>query len=170
VAKDARKLVVIGKTVGTFGIKGELKISPYTESPDVFYQCDELFLNGISFTVTRIRPHKRALLVALEGIDAPEPAREQVGKLVAIPRESLPPCEEDEYYWTDLIGMNVTTTAGVDLGTVDTIIRTGAHDVLVIWGDRGEVLIPMIDHMVPTVSTERNTIEVDPPEGLVPDA
>jgi 16S rRNA processing protein RimM len=167
---ETSKLVVIGKIVKPFGIKGELKISPFTESLDAFHRSAEICVDGEPFTVTRIRHHKRSVLIMLDGINTPEQAKEHVGKLIAVNRESLPPCEDDEYYWVDLIGMDVVTTSGINLGKVFNVFRTGAHDVLEVRGDRGEILIPMIDEVVPVVSTEQNLIEVDPLEGLVPDA
>ncbi|MBI5572594.1 MAG: 16S rRNA processing protein RimM [Desulfomonile tiedjei] len=165
-----KKLVVIGKAVKPFGVKGELKIHAYTESLDVFGRSAVLFFDNAPFEVVKTRVHGGAILASLEGVDNPESARELVGKLVQTEEDNLPPKEEDEYYWIELIGMKVSTTDGRDLGEITRITPTGAHDVLHVEGSFGEVLLPYIDEVVMSVDTEKNEMLVDPLEGLVPDA
>ena len=165
-----KRLVVIGKAVKPFGVKGEIKIHAYTESLDVFGKSAVLFFDNAPFAVVKTRVHGGAVLASLEGVDTPESARELVGKLVQTEEDNLPPREEGEYYWVDLIGMKVSTTEGRNLGEITRITPTGAHDVLHVEGPFGEVLLPYIDEVVMSVDTENNEMLVDPLEGLVPDA
>lgn len=162
-------LVVIGEAVKPFGIRGEIKIRPFTESFDAFGRSSVLVFGDTPYEVQSVRFHKGAALVCLEGVNTPEKARELVGRLVKTAAENLPPKEEDEYYWFELIGMTVRTRQGRTLGTVTRIIETGANDVLEVEGPLGEVLIPVIDDVVLDVDIGKKEIIVDPLEGLIPD-
>ncbi len=92
------------------------------------------------------------------------------GCLVKTDPVNLPPKDEDEYFWFELIGIEVFTVDGRDLGRVAEVIPTGANDVLTVEGPYGEVLLPMIDDVVKEIDIERRRMIVDPLEGLVPDA
>ena len=161
---------MIGRIGRPFGIRGEVRISPFTETIEAFERSCVLILEETPYNVLRIRGQKSAMIVALEGIDTPEQARELTGCLVKTYEENLPPKEEDEYYWFELIGMKVSTVDGRDLGRISTIIATGANDVLHVDGDYGEVLLPMIEDVVIEVDTDVKEMIVDPLEGLIPDA
>ncbi len=163
------KLIAIGRAVKPFGIKGEVKISPFTESFEAFKNSAVLVFGESPLKVSRIRIHKGAVLAFLEGVDTPEQAKQLSGRLVKTEERNLPPKEEDEYYWFELIGMRVSTVDGKDLGEITQITPTGANDVLHVAGPRGEILLPMIDQVVVNVDTEGNFMVVDPLEGLIPD-
>ncbi len=163
------RLIVIGKAVKVFGIKGEIKVRPYTESLTSFENSVRLVFDETAYEVAGFRVHKGAILVRLQGIDTPEKAQELVGKLVKTDEENLPAKEEDEYYWFELLGMRVVTKDGRELGKISQITPTGANDVLHVEGEFGEILLPMIDDVVLEVDTETETMTVDPLEGLIPD-
>jgi 16S rRNA processing protein RimM len=163
------RLIVIGKAVKVFGIKGEIKVRPYTESLTSFENSVRLVFDETAYEVARFRVHKGAILVTLQGIDTPEKARELVGKLVKTHEENLPAKEEGEYFWFELLGMRVVTEDGRELGKISQITPTGANDVLHVEGELGEILLPMIDDVVLEVDTETGTMIVDPLEGLIPD-
>ncbi|MCA1960902.1 MAG: ribosome maturation factor RimM [Desulfomonile sp.] len=166
---SADTLVVIGEAVKAFGIRGELKIKPFTESFEAFDKSSVLVVGDTPYRLLSVRFHKGAALALLEGVDTPEKARELVGSLVKTASENLPDKEENEYYWFELIGMTVVTNDGRSLGKVTRIIETGANDVLEVEGPFGDVLIPMIDDVVLDVDTEKKKMIVDPLEGLIPD-
>jgi 16S rRNA processing protein RimM len=166
---SSNRLIVIGQTVNVFGIKGEIKIIPFTESFEIFERSPALIFGESPYKVSRIRIHKGAVLASLEGIDTREKAAELVGRLVKTEDKYLSPKEEDEYYWYELIGMKVTTVTGRDLGEVTQITPTGANDVLHVSNAAGEILLPMTDEVVVHIDTETNTMIVDPLEGLIPD-
>lgn len=168
-AYGASSPVVIGKVGKPFGIKGEIRVIAYTESTEAFFRSEVLVIDNESYRTRSVRPHKGGLLVSLEGIDTPEQAKEFTGNLIKTDPGNLPPKEEDEYYWYELIGMAVHTHEGRFLGTVKTLIRTGANDVLEVHGELGEILLPMIDDVIREIDLERGLVIVDPLEGLVPD-
>lgn len=163
------RLVVIGQALKPFGIRGQVKIRPFTESFEPFVRSAELVFDDTSYRVLDIRFHKGTALAALEGIDSPEKARELCGSLVRTDKANLPPVEEDEYYWNEILGMEVATVDGKALGRVTHIIRTGANDVLQVEGAYGEVLLPMIDEVIVEVDLQERKIVADPLDGLIPD-
>lgn len=145
-------------------------MSSYCESTDPFVESRELVFGDTARRVTGVRFHKGAVLVSIEGIETPEAAQLLVGQLVKTDEARLPPKDEGEFYWHELVGMRVITVDGNDLGEITAIIPTGANDVLSVIGPRGEVLLPMIEDVVIEIDTERNVMRVDPLEGLIPDA
>lgn len=164
------RLVVIGQTLKAFGIKGQIKVRPFTESMEVFERSSALFFDDSSYKVLRVHNHAGFLLLTLEGINTPESARRLTGTMVSTYAQNLAPKQEDEYYWFELIGMNVATVKGINLGKITHITPTGANDVLHVQGIYGEVLLPLIDDVVREVNVEEGKMTVDPLEGLIPDA
>ncbi|HMK36599.1 MAG TPA: ribosome maturation factor RimM [Desulfomonilaceae bacterium] len=165
----SNKLVVIGRAAKPFGIKGEVSIAPFTTSFEPFRNSRFLVFDEASKKVRGIRIHRGRVLVSVEGIDSPEEAKTLIGRLVKTDERNLPPKEEDEYYWFELIGMEVSTVDGRDLGTISAITPTGANEVLHVEGKFGEILLPFSEDVVVEVDTERNRMKVDPLEGLIPD-
>jgi 16S rRNA processing protein RimM len=97
----------------------------------------------------------------LEGITDRTAAEKCKGLLIAIPRSSLPKAGDDEYYWSDLIGLNVVNLQGESLGKVDNLLDMGANDVMCVRNDKGEILIPFLAHVVQQVSLDEKLIRVD---------
>jgi 16S rRNA processing protein RimM len=83
------------------------------------------------------------------------------GLKVAVPKVELPPAEDGEYYWSDLIGMDVINAEGLCLGKVVDLMDTGANDVLVISGEHGQILIPFVAAYVGDVDTQSKQIKVE---------
>jgi 16S rRNA processing protein RimM len=111
-------------------------------------------------------PHKGVVLVTIDGITSIEGAQPWVGCEVCAEKASLRPPEEGAYYWFDIIGMKVFTSAGRLLGRVEEIFPTGSNDVYVVRDGRKEILIPAIDSVVIHIDSRDKTITVDLPEGL----
>lgn len=167
-----KELIPVGSITGVHGIKGEVKVTLDGELDD--FEWTAVFLTGKKGlcekrAVLRVRPHKGCLIVALEGCTTRNDAEALVGLDVELPKDDLPELDEDEFYYTDLIGMDVVTDDGVSLGTVTNIFPTGSNDVLEVTGDRGEVLIPAIEQTVLGVDLETNRVTVHLLEGLLPD-
>jgi 16S rRNA processing protein RimM len=163
-------LVVIGQALKSFGIKGEIKIRPFTETIAAFKRSPALIFDDLTHKVLRVRHQGDMVVVSLEGIDTREKACTLVGKFVKTEVKNLPPKKEDEYYWVELIGLKVFTKEGIHLGEITHITPTGANDVLHVNGPSGEVLLPMIDDVVIDVDVSEGKIIVDPLEGLIPNA
>jgi len=147
VSAKISKWVTLGRVSGVFGVKGWLKVQSYTEPRDNIarFGAWTLRLSGVErrFEVEDGQGHAGNVIAKLRGIDDPEGAREWRGAEIVIERERLPEARADEFYWTDLEGLEVRTTAGLSLGRVEYLLATGANDVLVLSGTP-ERLIPFI--------------------------
>lgn len=161
--------------VGIHGIRGVVKVRSYAESADLFLPESQVFIDGAqgekkSYTIQWVKPHKKALLMALDGVTECSRAEALVGALLYIDSAVLPELEADTYYWFDLIGMSVFTVESDYLGEVVSIFPTGSNDVLVVKdlkrGPDYEVLIPALAAVVQSVDLDEKRIRVSLPEGL----
>ncbi len=154
----------MGRIGAPFGIKGWIKIQPYTESLDSLIDYDVWQINqGAAwqdFEVEEAAVHGDGVIAKLLGIEDRDQAFALRGKEIAVNREQLPEPAANEYYWNDLIGMTVFNREGVELGQVTGLMETGSHDVLVIKGER-ERLIPFADAYVAHVDQLDRRIEVN---------
>lgn len=143
--------VQVGRIVGVFGVHGWVKVHSYTQPRENLLRYQPWWLNGLhgleERTVLDSQAHGKGLVALLNGCPNPEKARLWVGCSISVPREVLPPTEEGEYYWTDLLGLEVWTLQNIRLGVISDWIETGANDVLVVVGDR-ERLIPYLPEQV----------------------
>ena len=164
-------LIPIGKVVGTHGIKGYLKVSSYAESADSFSPGTQLALRRegapvVILGIESARPHKHGMLLALEGIASIDAAKELVGYDLCIDKATLPELESGNYYWHQIIGLEVFTVNDRRLGRVVSILPTGSNDVYVVRDGKKEVLIPAIDSVVVDINQTHGVLRVDLPEGL----
>jgi len=162
VSARTHKLVTLGRISGVFGVKGWVKVNSYTEPRDtvVGFGVWTVRLDGIDsrVEVEEGQSHGKQVVAKLRGFDDRDRARELIGSDILIERERLPACAAGEYYWTDLEGLEVRTLTGEVLGTVDHLLATGSHDVLVLAG-KPQRLIPFV--------LERVIREVDLAAGLI---
>lgn len=161
---DRQPRVVIGRVSGLFGVRGWVKLYSHTRPPENLLGYEDMQIgSGGDWKPVRLvekRTHGNGLIGRFEGIGDRDAAAALVGAELAVDRDSLPETGEDEYYWADLVGLEVVTTAGEALGTVDHLIETGANDVLVVRGDR-ERLIPFTPgHAVVAVELEKRRLTV----------
>lgn len=174
-------LVVIGRFTGTFGIKGWLKVYSYTEPLDNFldyHYCqiqrqDQVDGHGEwqPAQIAEGKIHGKGLVVRLKGVDDLDQAALYVGCDVAIASTQLPVLPENEYYWRQLVGLQVIVDhpqrGKLVLGRVDHLLETGANDVLVVKGDersldRRERLIPYLpEQVVFDIDLAAQTMRVD---------
>lgn len=157
-----------GKIVTTHGIKGEIKIMPYTDYPELLCEFDRLFLgkNHEEINVERSRVFKNMVIAKLEGYDTPEAAEKLRNKILYMHRDDLE-LDEDTYFIQDLIGIEVyDADSGFVYGKITDVMQTGANDVYVIQGNDREYLIPAIPEVVITTDIDENTMTIRPLEGL----
>ncbi len=132
-------MVVMGRVVAPYGVYGWLKVVPDTEAIDGLFDYDTWWLgrgnDWREMVVETAKIHNDVILVKLEGIDDRDAAFACKGKQIAVPRDQLPEPEENEYYWSDLIGLRVKNLQGVDFGLITEVFETGANDVLVVKPD-----------------------------------
>lgn len=157
-----------GKIVTTHGIKGEVKIMPYTDYPELLCDFERLFIgkNHEEIIVERSRAFKGMVIAKLEGINTPEDAAKLRNKLLYMHRDDLD-LDEDTYFIQDLIGIEVSDAdSGFLYGKITDVMQTGANDVYVIKGDDREYLVPAIPEVVISTNIDENTMTIRPLDGL----
>lgn len=167
---DPNRYVVLGQVVGVFGIKGWVKIRSDTSPASNILNYSPWYLakhdNGqapeLTYELIKGQQHNKGLIVQLAGCDDRDQAAALVGYQIAIQREQLPATAEGEYYWSDLIGLEVYNLQDVHLGRVASMMETGANDVLVVQGKDEEILIPYVkNYYVYSVDLAAAKIQVD---------
>lgn len=158
-------MVVMGKIVAAQGIQGWVKVQTFTEYLDSLLDYDVWYLgNEAAWQATKVleaKVHGKVVVAKLEGVADRNEAERLKGRLVAVPRAELPEQDEDEYYWSDLIGMTVRNQQDEVLGTVENLLETGANDVLVLQGAHGQLMLPFIESVVQDVDLAGKIIRVD---------
>ena len=156
-------IVALGYVAGVHGVRGWVKIFSYTDPREAILDYAP-WLVGETREEVRVddgQRHGKTVLAHLPGVDTPEQARAWVGREIAVRRSQLPEAEAGHYYWSDLLGLEVHTTAGDVLGRVERMMETGANDVMVVAGER-ERLIPFVSgEFVKEVDLAAGRIEVD---------
>jgi 16S rRNA processing protein RimM len=154
----------MGRVVAPFGVRGRLRIQPYTAAVGnlKYYATWWMGHEGSwkPHAVLSAEVHGRSLIAALENCADRDTAAGFSGWDVAVPRAALPQTAENEFYWADLIGLDVVNDEGQALGRVTDMLRTGANDVLVTQGDR-ERMIPFIADVIRAVDPDAGVIRVD---------
>jgi 16S rRNA processing protein RimM len=168
-ARDA--IVVLGDVIGSYGVRGWLKVRPYTTAADTLLEHASWWLKPArsdrwrEFRRVDGRMHSGTLIVALDGVETREGALAMRGALVGIPRAALPAAGEGELYWDALTGLAVTNRAGVLLGEVSGMTEHGAHPLLRVARPPGmpgpERLIPFVPAIVDRVDVGAGRIDVD---------
>lgn len=155
-----------GKIVNTHGIKGEVKIMPYTDVPELLCEFDRLFLDRKEIFIERSRVAKNMVIAKIEGVDTPEQAEKLRNKILYMHRDDLE-LDDDTYFIQDLIGMEVKDAeTGVVYGKIKDVIQPGANDVYVIKGAEREYLVPAIADVVVSTDIENNVMTIKVLDGL----
>ncbi|MBT4183142.1 MAG: ribosome maturation factor RimM [Nitrosomonadales bacterium] len=157
--------LVMGQLVGSFGIKGWLKVKVFTEKVETLEDYKEWFIssdekNWSKIRVENVKINQNRMMVKFEEIDDRTSADGYRKYWVGILKESLPKLDGNEFYWNDLIGCEVQNINGFLFGTVSGFIETGANDVLVVEGEK-QRLIPYTKMTVKKIELKRQQIIVD---------
>lgn len=162
-------MIVMGRIIAPYGIKGWVKIHPFGDDPLSWKKMPRWWLcqddkaaetSWQAYALKNCRFQGKGLVALLDGIDDRTAAESLKGCYIAAPREAMPPTAADEYYWADLIGLAVENAEGEPLGTVSTLISAGAHDVLQVNDGESEHLIPFVPAYVDKVDTDARVIRV----------
>lgn len=167
---DREGLVCIGKVIEPYGLKGEMKVWPFTDVPEYYTGLPEVILDsgqGLRvYPVRSIRGGGRRWLFALEGVDERDGATALKGAEVLLTPEHLKPLEPGQYFMDDLIGCEVVGPDEQALGRVEAVIETGANDVLEVAGPGGVTLVPMTGEVIREVDVTARRIHIAPLPGL----
>lgn len=165
-------MVVMGRVVAPYGVFGWLKVVPDTEAIDGLFDYDNWWLgkgdNWHEMEVETAKIHNDVILVKLQGIDDRDAAFACKGQQIAVPRALLPEPDENEYYWSDLIGVRVKNLQGVDFGVIHDVLETGANDVIAVRSDeqvaeprqtKGQAKAKPVERLLPFIASV--VLEVD---------
>jgi len=165
--------ICVGAIAGAFGVAGEVRLKSFCAEPAAIADYAPLVSEDghQSFTLKITRAVKGGFAARISGVTTKHAADALRGTRLYAERDALPGLPDDEYYHTDLIGLQVRDTGGATLGKVKSVLNHGASDLLeiAIPGHSDPVLLPFTRAAVPTVDLTAGCIIVDPPEGLLPD-
>ena len=170
----AEELIAIGRIIGHFGYKGEVKVMSLTDFPERFKLLQQVKVNfkGQIFTkqVETVKSHSNGWLFKLSGIDDKETAQEYRGSLLQIDKTEVYPLPEGYYYHFQLIGLQVYDNHRGLLGELTDVIETGANDVYVVKSSRyKEILIPAIKKVILRIDLPGKIMQVDLLPGIIDD-
>ncbi len=166
------RYLAVGRIVAPHGVRGEVEVEIHTDFPQRFAPEARFFVGErkAEMVVEQVRPFKKRLLIKFREIPDRTTAERWRGAWIHVPTEEAWPLEEGEYYEFQIIGLDVWTDEGEYLGIVDHIIYTGANDVYVVQGPRGEILLPAIEHVIREIDLDEERITVHLLPGLVEDS
>ncbi|MBE3552993.1 MAG: ribosome maturation factor RimM [Kyrpidia tusciae] len=166
-------MYTVGVVVGTHGLRGEVRIFPRTDFPEVrFRQGSVLWLDGgtgpaMELRVERARKHKNVFIVQFAGFHSIQAVEPWKGRELKVPESALMPLPEGRYYIHQLVGCRVVDEHGRWLGELSEVLQPGANDVYVVRRPGAkDLLVPAIPSVVKRVSVEDRLMVVSLPEGL----
>ena len=161
----------MGIVAKAHGLRGEVVVDPTTDTPGRF-DPGRVVAAGLpsgaarTLKVATSRPFQGRWLVRFEGIETRSDAETLHSAELTIRRDQVAPLPEGRFYRFDLVGLTAKTPQGTTLGRVEEVFATGSNDVLIVRGDHGEILIPLLDTVFRSVDLSSGTIELAPPPGL----
>ena len=166
-----KDLFPIGRVVKPHGVRGKMKVEYFGDDLDRFSSYREIFIENETnrlepYEILEVLPQPPRLILRLKGVEKIEEVEPLIGKNIFIEKEALPELEAGEYYWADLLGMEVETPEGKRIGRVKEIFSTGTHDVYVVEGKRGEILLPAIEGVIQSIHLKKRVMKVVRMEGL----
>jgi len=163
---DNERRILLGRIVGAFGIRGQIKIESWTEPRDAIFRYQPWILrdaqgNERVFEGARGKESGKHLVATFPEVTDRDVVEAMRGTDIYVLRSALPPPKAGEFYWIDLEGFRVVNLEGVDFGTVSHLFSTGANDVLFVRGDR-ERMVPFVEpDFVKSIDFEGGLITVD---------
>lgn len=162
----------VGVITSTHGIKGEVKVFPTTDDADRFRELKQVILDTgkeqILLEIQNVKFFKQYVILKFKGIDNINDVEKYRKMPLLVTREDAVALEEDEYFITDMIGMQVLTEDGEKFGVLKDVMETGANDVYVIESSRhGEVLVPAIHECILSIDIDKQEMRIHLLEGLL---
>ena len=166
------KYLEIGQIVNTFGIKGMVKVKPFTDNIERFSNLEKIYIKNKSgqteYKIQEVKYHKNMVLIKLEGINTPEQADLLRNSYLIVDRETEEPLEPGRYYIVDMIGLDVFTDDNEYLGKLEDIYNTGSNDIYVVKNELGkQVLLPAIEDVIKNIDMDNKKVIVHLIPGLV---
>lgn len=169
VSPGATEYLAIGEVASSHGVRGFFCVHVLTDFPNRFQTLRWVYFGEEhrKLTVERVRVLPDRVLMKVEGVDTPEAARVLSRQLLYVPVSDAVPLSEGEYYWFQIIGLQVCTEDGRLLGKVTDILATGSNDVYVVHGPEGEVLVPAIEDVIRRIDLDSGQLVIEPLPGML---
>lgn len=166
------EMLRVGVISSTHGVRGEVKVYPTTDDPERFLDLDRVILDAgreqITMEIQNVKFFKNMVILKFKGYDNINDIEKYKGRDLLIYRDQAVELEEDEYFVTDLIGLEVVTEEGNLLGTLKEVMPTGANDVYVVCRESGkELLLPAIKDCILDVDLEKGVMTIRLLDGLL---
>jgi len=162
------EFVTVGKISGVFGVKGWMKIFSFTEPRGNILSYSPIYMSRkgewVEMEVSGGRTQGKGVVMGLVNVTDPDQVLPLIGSELAIKSSQLKPTTKDEYYWSQLIGLTVVNLSDETLGQVDSLLETGAHDVLLVKNkeNKTEQLIPYVmEEVIQLIDLDKGIIQVD---------
>lgn len=164
-------LFTVGEIVKTRGLHGCLKVLSYVETEGVFSKLKFVYIErnagqNSRFGIKKISLSGKFLFIELEGVSDIATAGRLIGCKILLPKDILKKLPPGEYYWHDIIGLDVYTEDDRHIGKVTSIFSTGSHDVYVCKGEKKEILLPAIHDVIRQIDIDRHVMKVHLLKGL----
>jgi len=164
-------LIALGEIVATHGIEGWLKLNPYNPDSPTLLSTQKIVLenDGVRSAqrLQAVKPHKNQLLIRLQGVDGINEAQKWIGSIVSVAETNLPALGADEYYYYQVVGLEVFDTEGNRIGIITRLWSTPGGDLYVVQGEAKEYLIPVTKEIVEKIDLTAGKMIINPPEGLL---
>ena len=162
----------IGQIVNTFGIKGIVKVVPFTDDITRFDNLKKVYIKTKKgkkeYNIEEVKYHKNMVLLKFKGIENPEDAALLKNAYLLVDRKDAVPLPKNSYYIVDLLGLEVYTEEGVLLGILEDIYNTGSNDIYVVKDEKGkQILLPAISDVIKNIDIENKKITVHLLNGLI---
>jgi 16S rRNA processing protein RimM len=169
--------IEVGRILDAWGVKGWVKILPHSTAPEALFSAKSWFLQvpdakfrpgftafsgTVALQLDEVKPHSDSVVAKISGLDDRNAAEALRGARIFLPRSSFPAASKDEYYWVDLIGLNVVNREGVALGCVRDLMATGPNSVLCVEyaASQEDGSTTTAERMIPFVSVYVDTVDI----------
>ena len=152
--------LIVGEILKPQGIRGELKVKPFTDTAEDFRAFKRVFLDGAEYKILSVRVGDGAVYLGLRGVPDRNAAELLRGKLLTLPREDAPVLEEGRYYIADLLGAVVSDEAGEEIGILSDV-RQAATDIYTVKSGEKEIMFPAVKDVIVKIDVEGKRITVD---------
>jgi len=159
------EFIETGIIINTHGIRGEVKLQPWADSPAFLTGFEYFFIDGVPVRVLSAKVHKNSVIATLEGVDDIDAAIKMKNKIIKVKKEDIE-LEEGRFFVADLIGLRAENAeTGENLGTVQDVLSLPSHNVYVIKGER-EILVPAVPEFIIDTNLNEGCIKIRLIEGL----
>jgi 16S rRNA processing protein RimM len=162
--------LAVGRITRPHGVHGEVRVELMTDVPERFEWLDAVYVgekNPWRTPIESVRYHQGVVLLRLAGYPTRDEAEALRGQLLQVLESEAVPLAEDEYFLYQLQGLSVFTEKGTFIGRLSEVLETGANNVFVVDGDRGQHLLPDVPDVIKDIDIENGRITIQPMPGLI---